>query len=324
MEAAMARKLCVISVDLDPLTAYYEIHGLGEAPRQVHHTILRNALPRFEELFDELGIKATLFVVGRELEGSTEAQTILRRMAEAGHEIANHTYSHPYDLNTLPQQIAEQEIRKAHEAVATLIGAEHAPVGFRAPGYFINGTVARILADHNYSYDTSMFPSPPYYLAKAAVMAGMALRGHRSGAVLSDPRGLTCPPEPYRLEVERPWRRGAGPLVELPVAVLPGLRLPAIGTLLAVAPEWLRDLTIGGMSRRPFFNLELHGIDLSDAIDDRIPTELAGRQPDLRVPFRDKRKRFVRAIGELKERFEFVTMRQAAELFERGGDSLSH
>lgn len=315
----MAKKLCVVSVDLDPLTAYYEIHGLGDPPRQVRSTILRNALPRFEELFEEWGIRGTFFIVGRELEASEEAQATLKRMANAGHELANHTYNHPYDLNQLPEQVIEQELRAAHEAIATLVGAEHAPVGFRAPGYFINHKVARVLANLSYRYDTSMFPSPPYYLAKAAVMAGMALRGRRSGAVLGDPRGLTCPADPYRPDPERPWRRGQGPFVELPVAVIPGLRLPAIGTMLAIAPDWLRTLVLGAMSRRPFFNLELHGIDLSDAVSDRIPTELAGRQPDLRVPYKEKREKFTRCIDELKERFEFVTMREAAAIVQREG-----
>ena len=67
---AAQKKLCALSVDLDPLTAYYEIHGLGTPPPQVEHTILRNALPRFEELFDAAGVRATFFVVGREIESA--------------------------------------------------------------------------------------------------------------------------------------------------------------------------------------------------------------------------------------------------------------
>ena len=67
------------------------------------------------------------------------------------------------------------------------------------------------------------------------------------------------------------------------------------------------------------FNLELHGIDLADAIADRIPTELAGRQPDLRVPFVDKRKIFLRTLDELKQQYEFVTLKEAAATVQREG-----
>ncbi|MCC6747597.1 MAG: polysaccharide deacetylase family protein [Deltaproteobacteria bacterium] len=313
------KKLCAVSVDLDSLTAYYEIHGLGGAPTQLKATVLRKALPRFEELFAEAGIPATLFVVGRELEDELDAQQTLRRMAEAGHELANHTYTHPYDLCRLPEQVVEQEVRKTHELLRELAGEGHAPVGFRSPGYFINGKVLGVLANHGYLYDSSMFPSPPYYAAKAAVLAMMALRGRRSGAVLSDPRGLTGPTEPYRPDVEHPWRRGHAPLVELPVAVIPGLRVPAIGTMLAVAPEWVRSAVLAQMARVSFFNLELHGIDLADAVADRIPTALAGRQPDLRVPFAEKRAIFLRTLEGLKDRYRFVTLREAAELVQREG-----
>jgi len=313
------RKLCSVSVDLDPLTAYYQIHGLGDPPLKLRYTILQKALPRFQELFEELGIPATFFVVGRELEGSEEARDIVRDLVEAGHEMGNHTYTHPYDLCSLPEQVVDAEIRQAHRIIAEVVGQERAPCGFRTPGYHVNAKLLRVLENHGYSYDSSMFPSPPYYSAKLAVMVGMSLRGRRSGAVMGDPRGLMCPADPYRPDPARPWRRGQSPMVELPVAVLPWLRLPAIGTLLLVAPEPVRRWTLGAMRRRPFFNLELHGIDLADAIADRIPTELAGRQPDLRVPYADKRRIFVRTVQELKSEYEFVTLRQAAITFQREG-----
>ena len=315
----MSKKLCSISVDLDPLTAYYKIHGLGDPPRLLRRTILRKALPRFEELFAEAGVTATIFVVGEDLERNEESLQILRRMVDEGHELANHTYTHPYDLNLLPEQVIDAEVRKAHDAIANLVGAEHAPTGFRSPGYGINAKVLEVLCNHGYRYDSSMFPSLPYYMAKIAVMAGMAIRGRHSRAIIGDPRNQLCPPDPYRPDVARPWARGQAPLVELPVAVLPLTRIPAIGTLIATSPGWMRRFLLRGMERRPFFNFELHGIDLSDAITDRIPTELAGRQPDLRVPFAEKRRIFLETIQELKAKYTFVTMAETASIMQREG-----
>ena len=308
----MTEKLCAISVDLDPLTAYYQIHGLGNPPPPLKATIIRRVLPRFAELFDEAGVPATFFIVGRELERSQEAQELVRQLAEAGHELGNHTYTHPYDLCRLAPEAIAEEIRRAHEVIAGTIGEQRAPQGFRSPGYFINGEVLARLVAQGYRYDSSMFPSPPYYLAKLAVMGLMALRGRRSGAVVSDPRGLTAPPDPYRPHPARPWARGSAPLVELPVAVLPGTRVPAIGTLVAAGPPWLRRLALDGIRRRPLFNLELHGIDLADAVADRIPTELAGRQPDLRIPFCEKRRVFLDTLTELRAHYRCVTLAEAA------------
>ena len=245
----MSKKLCSISVDLDPLTAYYKIHGLGDPPRLLRYTILRKALPRFEELFAEAEVPATIFVVGQELERSEEALQALERMVHAGHELANHTYTHPYDLNLLPEQVIDAEVRRAHDAISNLVGREHAPTGFRSPGYGVNAKVLKVLCNLGYRYDSSMFPSLPYYVAKMAVMAGMAIRGRHSRAIIGDPRAQLCPPEPYRPDTEKPWNRGQAPLVELPVAVLPLTRIPAIGTLIATSPSWLRRFLLHGMER---------------------------------------------------------------------------
>ena len=310
-------KLCALSVDLDPLTCYYQIHGLGEPPRRLESTIVRKALPRFEALFAEAGVPATLFVVARELAKSPEAQQTVRRMVGAGHEVGNHTYGHPYDLCQLSAEEIDRELRRAHDVIGETVGAERAPVGFRSPGYFINGAVAGALVRLGYRYDSSMFPSPPYWLAKLAIMAGMRLRGRRSGAVISDPRGLIAPVEPYRPSVDRPWLRGSAPLLELPVAMLPWSRIPAIGTLFAAGPAWLRRHALSSIERLRFFNFELHGIDLADAVRDSIPTELAGRQPDLRIPADEKRLIFLETIRQLQREYRFVTLAEAAERLSR-------
>ena len=60
----------------------------------------------------------------------------------------------------------------------------------------------------------------------------------------------------------RPTARGGAGLVELPIAVTPVARLPVIGTSLVLAPAWLRRRLVAAALRAPFFNLELHGIDL--------------------------------------------------------------
>jgi hypothetical protein len=317
------KRICSLSVDLDPLTSYYSIHGLGDPPRSLRHTILRKALPRFEELFAEADVRATFFVIGHDLEeeGHADAIPVLQRLAAGGHELGNHTHSHPYDLCRLPEQVIEAEIRRAHETLVRLAGVDAAPVGFRSPGYTVNAEVHRVLADRGYRYDSSMFPSPPYWIAKLGVMAVMALRGRTSASVVGDPRALLAPAEPYRPDPVQPWRRGQSPLVELPVAVVPFARLPAIGTLLAVSPEPVRRAVLAAMARRPFFNLELHGIDLADAIADRIPTQLAGRQPDLRVPFVEKRRRFLQTIEELRAAgYELMPLREVAALVQREGE----
>ena len=109
-----------------------------------------------------------------------------------------------------------------------------------------------------------------------------------------------------------PWRRGQAPIVELPVAVTPWARLPAIGTSLIVAPAPIRTRLLAAMRRRDFFNFELHGIDFADADRDGIPGELVARQPDLRRPLAEKLAALDAVLDRALRGAEAVTLRDAA------------
>jgi len=175
------------------------------------------------------------------------------------------------------------------------------------------------IARLGYLYDSSIFPAPGYYAAKVAVMAALRLVGRPSGAVLTNPLALIAPADPYRPSASAPWRRGQSPVVELPVAVTPGLRVPAIGTNLLLAPAPLRASWMEAMRARPFFNLELHGIDLIDADDDGIPSELVARQPDLRATLQTKQRALSATLDRLAAEYRFVTLREVAQVVQRQG-----
>lgn len=280
-------RVASVSVDLDSLECYFRIHALeGPPAADVRFAILRRCLPRFRDLFARHNLRATFFVVGRDLDEDAEGQALLASLARDGHELANHSYSHPYDLVRLGPVAIASEIDRAHDAIATCAGT--APLGFRAPGYEVSSDVIDILRARGYRYDSSAFPSAPYYGAKAAIMGLMQVAGRKSGSFLGSPRVLMAPRRPYHPSAGAPYRRGELDIVELPMAVTRWLRLPVIGTGLITAPEWMRKRMVAAALDEPFFNLELHGIDLCDATADRIPAELVARQPDLRRPLSAK------------------------------------
>ena len=276
-----------VSVDLDPVECYWRIHALpGAPPPRARHAILRRCLPRFAELFARHGARATFFVVARDLDEDAEGRALLAQLARDGHELASHTYSHPYDLVRLPAETIVSEIDRAHGLIGACAGA--APCGFRAPGYAVSAEIIELLRARAYRYDSSAFPSAAYYGAKAAVMGALRVVGRRSSSILDTPRVLAAPRAPYRPAAGAPYRAGALDIVELPMAVTPLARLPVIGTSLVMAPAWLRRHLVAVALRAPFFNLELHGIDLADAEADEIPPALVARQPDLRRPLAHK------------------------------------
>jgi peptidoglycan/xylan/chitin deacetylase (PgdA/CDA1 family) len=259
-------------------------------------------------------VRATFFVVGADLDDDPEGRAALAALARAGHELASHTHTHPYDFIRLGAGAIADEIDRAHAAIAACAGTP--PVGFRAPGYEISAGALDALQARGYRYDSSVFPSVAYYGAKAAVMGAMRLIGHASGSMLGNPRVLLAPRVPYRPVAGAPYRAGGDGILELPIAVTGGPRLPVIGTSLILVPAWLRQRLVAAALRDRLFNLELHGIDLCDAASDEIPAALVARQPDLRRPLAhklaalDETLSFARAAGA-----RFATLAEATASF---------
>ncbi len=298
--------VAVVSVDLDEIPCYAAIHGLTADPESAH-AIYDRAIDRIARLFESEGVQATFFVIGQDLERAASAEKI-RMLADHGHEIASHSLSHLYDLTRRDRATIEREVRGAEEAIERVVGER--PVGFRAPGYTITDVVLDVLTERGYRYDSSVFPCPAYFGLKAAAIRWIALRGRRSHSIVDDARVLTAPAEPYR--VGRPyWRRGAG-LVELPIAVTRGARLPFIGTTVALAGKAGGALLARQMAGRRVVSFELPGIDLADARADGLEW-LAPHQQDLRRSALAKEEALRSALRSLRAMgYRFATARDAA------------
>lgn len=299
-------RLAALSVDLDEVPCYAAIHGLS-VPSGSEHAIYDRAVARLSRLFGEEQIPATFFAIGADL-GRPENVATLRTLHAAGHEIASHSQSHLYDLSRRDDATIEREIVRAEEAIERAVGER--PVGFRAPGYTINDQVLGHLQTRGYAYDSSVFPCPTYYGLKVSAIGAIALRGRTSKSIVDDPRVLTAPADPYRIGTPY-MRRGEG-LLELPIGVTRGVRLPYIGTFVTLGGEMAARALTHGIVGRPLVNLELHGIDLSDAIDDGLGW-LAPHQLDLKRRAVEKEAALRAAITTLRDAgYAFVTLREAA------------
>lgn len=301
--------LCAVSVDLDEIPNYHAIYGLPPPAGKAATLVYDLALPRLSALAQALNVPLTLFAIGADL-SRPESAAELRRMAEQGHEVANHTQDHRYDLTRLARDELAQQIERGASSIERATGTR--PTGFRAPGYTMTDTVFDVLAEQGVAYDSSVFPCPPYYLAKVAALSSIRLRGRRSRTVLDTPRVLNAPVRPYR--VGRPyWKRGSG-ILELPVQVTRGPRLPFIGTTVTMAgpvrARWLAHWVAG----EPLVNLELHGIDVLDA-NDGFP-ELVGHQVDAAIPHARKLEALSAVVEVLRQKgYSFVRLDEAARAF---------
>jgi peptidoglycan/xylan/chitin deacetylase (PgdA/CDA1 family) len=83
--------------------------------------------PRLLDMLAARGIKATFFTVGRNVQAFPN---IVRRIIADGHEIANHTWTHPW-LSRMGDQAVRSELQRSHEALTTIAGV--APKMYRPP-----------------------------------------------------------------------------------------------------------------------------------------------------------------------------------------------
>ena len=137
-------RLASISVDLDEIPNYFEIHGLPRPSGPEATLVYDVALARLRALAAALRFPLTLFTIGSDL-ARAEACAGLREAAGEGHEIANHSLDHRYDLVRLGRDEIARQIGEGARVIETATG--QAPVGFRAPGYTISAPVFEVLAD---------------------------------------------------------------------------------------------------------------------------------------------------------------------------------
>jgi peptidoglycan/xylan/chitin deacetylase (PgdA/CDA1 family) len=79
------------------------------------------------EILARHGIPATFFMCGANVE---RLPSVAREVAAAGHEIGNHSYSHPYLFLQTPKAL-RAELARAQTAIANVTGLQ--PHWFRAP-----------------------------------------------------------------------------------------------------------------------------------------------------------------------------------------------
>lgn len=117
-------------------------------------------VPRLLDLLEGHGIRSTFFVPGYTAHRYPE---IVRRIVDAGHEIAHHGYLHeqPTALS------AEEEVEAIDRGLAALEEvAGVRPVGYRAPMWDLSWRTPALLADRGFLYDSSLMDADaPYELA---------------------------------------------------------------------------------------------------------------------------------------------------------------
>ncbi len=116
---------------------------------------LANGLSVVEELLDEAGVRATFFVLGWVAERHAP---LIRRLSEAGHEIACHGWDHRRVFG-LSREAFRADLRRARRTIEEVTGARVR--GYRAPSFSLDRRTPwahAILEEEGFAYSSSIFP----------------------------------------------------------------------------------------------------------------------------------------------------------------------
>lgn len=187
-------------------------------------------LDEYIELLESLDLPLSVFVVGQTVEERPDAIEQLRERLDV--EFHLHSYSH--DLSGTAS--LEDEVRKGKRAFESYFG--RSPQGYRSTQGRIDRSGLRTLESEGFLFDSSVFPT------------------YRPGVY----NNLDAPIEPYRPPE-------AQSLFEIPVGVVPGLRIPLSqgyikameGPLLAALRHVpLQDVVVFNTHLQDFFHTRAH------------------------------------------------------------------
>ncbi|MEV5754485.1 polysaccharide deacetylase family protein [Actinoallomurus sp. NPDC052308] len=100
--------------------------------------------PKMLDLLAELDVPATFSLIGVQV---TEYPQLVRRIVAAGHQVSDHTVTHPLNLPALTDARVREEIGGGHDRIAQISGV--APKFFRSPGGAWSQRIIDVAAEHS-------------------------------------------------------------------------------------------------------------------------------------------------------------------------------
>ncbi len=309
---AKKKSIASISLDLDNQWSYMKIHG--DEGWDKYPSYLSIFVPHILNVLDELDLKITFFVVGKDTESEDNVK-YLKMITERGHEVGNHSYHHESWLQTYSYEKIENEIRQAEEAIEKATGQR--TTSFRGPGFSWSTDLLKVLQSRGYKFDASTLPTylgplaRMYYFKKSDLTKEeKKARKELFGKFSDGLRKL----KPYK------WNLGAGKtLMEIPVTTMPVFKLPfhqsyllyISGISKPLMKVYLRiSIFMCKLTKTPPSYL-LHPLDLIGGDD--IP-QLAFF-PGMNIKSEKKLEVFKTAMEMLKKNFELLPMSEFSEHF---------
>mgnify|MGYP001587159169 CR=1 FL=1 len=281
-----------LHVDVDNLWIYEKEFGVKilKDPEFIY----THSLPILLKLLKKSNSKATFMIIGQDLL-LPKCRKFCKKAVSEGHEIANHSWSHPVLFGKMSFKEKQAQIVKAHEIIAKVCKVE--PIGFRGPGYYQDPEIVSILQKLNYKYDSSVLPGFSELLMKLYAYIRGGENRHKTFGRMNY---LISSRNPYALR--SPHNKKG--LLELPISTLPVLRLPIHTTFAYFFGKRYRNLIIKYFNTKPKHALYLfHAIDFVNL-----------ETPDKNHPVIPLRIKFEKRISFLEETLNTLVLANGGPL----------
>ncbi|SMO95685.1 Polysaccharide deacetylase [Thalassovita litoralis] len=149
----MAKEILVgFGVDVDAVAGWLGSYGGEDSPDDISRGMFAGEVGsmRLLDLFDKLGIKTTWFIPGHSVE---TFPTQMKEVANRGHEIGIHGYSHENPIAMTREQ-ETAVLDKSIELITELSGKR--PTGYVAPWWEFSNVTNELLLERGIKYDHSL------------------------------------------------------------------------------------------------------------------------------------------------------------------------
>jgi peptidoglycan/xylan/chitin deacetylase (PgdA/CDA1 family) len=307
------KPLAALSLDLDNQWAYMKTHG--DAGWEEYPSYFDILIPYLLNFLDRLDLKMTFFIVGQDA-ALEKNRVILKSLTERGHDIGNHGFHHQQWFHQYSKDQLRAEVLEAEEQIFRVTGEK--PAGFRGPGFSWSSQLLEVLAENDYLFDSSIFPTYIGPLIKAYYFWISTLSKEqktKTKEIFPSFREGRWPIKPYR------WQLASGDmLLEIPLTTMPLLKMPfhmsyllylsRYSTFLMSAYLQLTLLLLRMSRTSPIFLMHP-----TDFIDRRLVPELSFF-PGMEIPRSRKTKLMEKVLQQIRNQFILVDMTSYARSFQ--------
>ena len=225
-----------------------------------------------------------------------------------GHEIENHTYSHPFGLSELSDDKIVEEIVLCNKIIENITGVK--AIGFRSPGYSINKKVINTLEGLHMKYDSSGFWSIMNPILKIVqnVVFKKGISNSGFGASTRKLKQKPYFPDLNNWLIDSKQKRS---IIECPLPKTNFFSLPFYNNFNLWLP-FFYSRTISKLIRKEHMIYLFHIIEFMDMTDD-IPKEL-GIHPNIKKSHFHKIRQSGKIVENLIKRYQPISSKEFVNL----------